>query len=164
MIEIEITPEQLERAKKLYDFTALRGSITVGAANLTGALGEVIVADYFKAKGYTVEEKANFDYDLIINGFTVDVKTIKTKSTPSPNFIAQVQAFNTKQKTNYYFFCYLLADYSKVFIAGYLKKEQFFKVAKFFPAGSDNPLSYNKSFRFKADSYLAYIKDLSKFK
>ena len=164
MIEVEITPEQLERAKKLYDFTALKGSITKGESNLTGALGEVIVADYFKAKGYTVEEKACFDYDLIINGFTVDVKTIKSKAPPTPSFNARVQAFNTKQKTSYYFFCYLLSDYSKGFLAGYLKKEDFFKVATFFKAGSEDPKSRIKDFRFKADNYSAYIKDLKKFK
>ena len=164
MIEIDITPEQLERAKALYNFEALAGSITAGAANLTGALGEVIVADYFKAKGYTVEEAPTFNYDLIINGFTVDVKTIKSKTAPTPYFNARVQAFNTKQRTSYYFFCYLLADYSKGYIAGYLKKEQFFKIATFFEAGSPDPLSKSSSFRFKADNYSAYIKDLRKFK
>ena len=50
MIELNITPEQLERAKNLYPFTALKSSINNGADNLIGALGEVLVSDYFKAK------------------------------------------------------------------------------------------------------------------
>ena len=42
---IKISKEQIERAKKLYPFQKLRGSITKGKGNLIGAVGEIIVYD-----------------------------------------------------------------------------------------------------------------------
>jgi hypothetical protein len=50
MIEIEITEEQRKRAKELYEFNVLKGSVTKGKGNEVGALGEVIVLDYFSKK------------------------------------------------------------------------------------------------------------------
>lgn len=163
MIELNITPEQLERAKNLYPFTALKSSINNGADNLIGALGEVLVSDYFKAKGYSVEEGSTFDYDMIINGFKVDVKSLRANTTPKDNYYIRIQATQIDQKTEFYFFCYIFNDYSKGFIAGFLKKEEFFKIAKFYEAGSIAPNS-KKGFKLKASSYIAYKKDLRKFK
>ena len=55
MKTIEISKEQIERAKKLYPFKELKGSITKGEGNLRGALGEIIVFDIFNEKGCKVD-------------------------------------------------------------------------------------------------------------
>jgi hypothetical protein len=47
---IEISKEQIERAKKLYPFKELKGSITKGKSNIYGALGEIIIYDINKKK------------------------------------------------------------------------------------------------------------------
>lgn len=166
MIELNITPEQLERAKNLYPFTALKGSINNGADNLTGALGEVLVSDYFKAKGYSVEEDNTFHYDMKINGFKVDVKSIKSKAPPKSYHYARIQKSQINQKTEFYFFCRILANYSKGYLLGFLKKEEFFNIASFASAGSEDPspLAPNKGFKYKADNYYTTIDKLRKFK
>ena len=52
MITVSIEEVQIEKAKKLYSFNALRGSITKGKSNIYGALGEVIVSDYFPSSSF----------------------------------------------------------------------------------------------------------------
>ena len=65
MIEIRISKEQKERAKKLYEFNVLKGSVTKGEGNKVGALGEIIVLDRFKNESKYV---GDYNYDLIIKG------------------------------------------------------------------------------------------------
>jgi len=45
---IEISEDQINRAKKLYPFKELKGSITKGKSNIYGALGEIIIYDIIK--------------------------------------------------------------------------------------------------------------------
>ena len=47
MIRLNISPEQLQRAKEMYEFNALKNSVTEGKSNIYGAIGEVMVYDYF---------------------------------------------------------------------------------------------------------------------
>ena len=74
MIKLSISPEQLERAKEMYQFNALKNSVTEGKSNIYGAIGEVMVYDHFKDK-FDVEFENTFNYDLIINGNTIEIKT-----------------------------------------------------------------------------------------
>ncbi len=75
MIEIEITEEQRKRAKELYEFNVLKGSVTKGKGNEVGALGEVIVLDYFSKKTET-EYVGSYDYDMIIKITKFCTKTL----------------------------------------------------------------------------------------
>jgi hypothetical protein len=47
MIRLKISKDQVSRAKELYPFGHLKGSITKGKSNIYGSLGEVVVHDYF---------------------------------------------------------------------------------------------------------------------
>ena len=49
MIELKITKESIEEAKKLYEFGVLNNSYTQGQGNKCGALGEVLVRQYYNA-------------------------------------------------------------------------------------------------------------------
>jgi hypothetical protein len=71
MKEINISEEQIERAKKLYSFGELKGSITKGKSNLFGAIGEIVIFDIYTAKGYKVDFNSTFDYDLIIDNYKI---------------------------------------------------------------------------------------------
>ena len=77
MIILDIKQNQIDEAQNLYTFKNLKGSITNGQSNIYGALGEVIVYDYFKDKKFNIIKQNTYDYDLIINGYKVDVKTKK---------------------------------------------------------------------------------------
>ena len=50
MIKIKISDAQRARAKELYEFNVLKGSVTKGEGNEVGALGEIIVMDYYGDK------------------------------------------------------------------------------------------------------------------
>jgi hypothetical protein len=50
MIIVPITNEQRARANELYDFKVLNNSITSGKSNIYGAIGEIVVYDFYKKK------------------------------------------------------------------------------------------------------------------
>ena len=70
MITLDINEEQIQRAEALYPFGALNGSITNGKSNIYGALGEVVVMDYYRH--IDIDTESTYDYDLIIDGHKVD--------------------------------------------------------------------------------------------
>ena len=158
MITVSIEEVQIEKAKKLYGFNALRGSITKGKSNIYGALGEVIVSDYFN--NMNVEFKSTYDYDMIINGYKVDVKTKHTTVTPKENYNCSISSFNTRQKCDYYFFLRINKNLKEAYMLGYIKKDEFFKKAVFNKKGE---LDIN-GWSFKDDCYNLEIKYLQQFK
>jgi len=160
MIEIKITSEQIDRAEKLYPFDNLNGSIMKGTSDLYGALGEIIVQDYFKSIGKNVSYEGNYDYDLIIESKKIDVKTKKVLKLNTEYVLASVSAYNTKQQCDFYFFCQVSCDKSKGWILGYKSKSDFFEQAFFRKKGDVD----EDGFVFKGDCYNLKIKDLNKFK
>ncbi len=160
IIEIPITQKQIEKAKNLYDFGALKGSIMRGKSNIFGALGEVVFYDYFKNEN--ISFVSTFDYDMIINGRKVDVKTKRTSVRPKMSFLCTVASYNTRQKCDFYFFCMVKTDFSKAYLLGYISKKEFFKKATFNKKGELDEKG-NNNFHFKADCYNIDIKDLKMF-
>ena len=159
MIEIDTTEKQITAAETLYPFAALRGSISKGYSNKYGALGEIVVNDYFK-KIREVDFTSTYDYDMIIDGKKVDVKAKQCNTTPLPEYLCSISSFNTKQKCDFYFFCRVKKDFSKCYILGYISKKRFYKEAFFKKKGE---LDIN-GWEFKDDSYHIQISKLNKFK
>lgn len=79
MIELLITQQQRELAKTFYPFDVLNGSVTKGKSKIYGAMGEIVAKDYFLSKGLSVDDNATYDYDMIVNGYKIDIKTVKCK-------------------------------------------------------------------------------------
>lgn len=94
MKEILISDDQRKRAKELYEFNVLNGSVTKGKGNEVGALGEIIVWDRYKS---LVEYVGSYDYDMIIKGKKVDFKTKAQNFPPASHHTYNIFAFNTKQ-------------------------------------------------------------------
>ncbi len=159
MKAINISEEQIDRAKKLYSFNVLKGSITKGEGNLRGALGEIIVFDIFTDKGSEVNKKSTFDYDLIIDGHKIDVKTKATNYKPIDSFNCSIPAAQKRQKCDYYFFTYITYDYKKCYLAGYKSKESFFKESTFAKEGE---IDFG-NWKYKSDCYNLRMKNLNKF-
>jgi hypothetical protein len=57
----------------------LNGSVTKGKSKIYGAMGEIVAKDYFLSKGLSVDDNATYDYDMIVNGYKIDIKTVKCK-------------------------------------------------------------------------------------
>ena len=161
MIEIDITEKQVERAEKLYDFKNLKNSITEGKSNIYGAMGEIIVFDYFCDKCKILHE-STFDYDMIIDDIKVDVKSKKVTSYPKENYVCSVAAANISQLCDYYLFTRIMKDFSKGFILGYLKKDEFYKIAFFGKKGELDETDQYRKWTFSADCYNVKISELKK--
>jgi penicillin-binding protein-related factor A (putative recombinase) len=159
MKTIKILKEQIERAKSLYEFTNLKGSITKGKSNIYGALGEIIIYDIYKNKGYNVDFNSTYDYDLIIQGYKIDVKTKRTTVNPKPNYFCSISAFNIKQNCDYYFFLRIHENFNYCYLLGYKEKIDFFNKASFNKKGSLDTNGWS----FKDDCYNVRIDELTKF-
>ena len=155
VISLKITKNQINRAKELYSFKELNGSITKGISNIYGAIGEIIIHDYYNAKF-----ESTYDYDLIIGDYKIDVKTKRTTVVPKDHYLCSITAFNIKQKCDYYFFVRVNENMEDCYLLGYKAKEDFFLEAKFAKKGD---LDVN-GWRFKDDCYNLEIGRLSKFK
>jgi len=160
MIIIKITEEQIDRAKKLYLFDELKGSITKGKSNIYGSLGEIIIYDLSKKNKLNVNFNSTYDYDLIIENYKIDVKTKRTTVIPKPNYLCSISAFNTRQKCDFYFFLRIHENLKECYLLGYKSKINFFKQAIFNKKGS---LDVN-GWIFKDNCYNIKIEMLNKFK
>ena len=159
MIILEPTEEQIQRAKELYEFGALNGSITKGKSNLFGAIGEVVVADYYE-NFYEVDRQSTFDYDLVIDGRKVDVKTKKTTVVPKSYYLCSISNWNVNQKCDFYYFCRVQKDLSNVYLLGSISKERFFEQATFNKKGE---FDGDTGFTFKDDCWNIEIEKLNEF-
>lgn len=156
---LEISEQQIEKAKKLYLFKELKGSITKGKSNIYGAVGEIIIQDIFINKGFNIDNKSTYDYDLIINGYKIDVKSKKTTVVPQINYNCSIPAFNTKQKCDYYFFLRINENLRECYLLGYISKSEFFEKAIF---NKKDDIDIN-GWKFKSDCYNLEIKMLHQF-
>lgn len=156
MVEVEIKPQWKKVAlKEAGKLGALRKSITRGAGNQAGFLGEIVVADYLGVK-----RDNTYDYDLVTKkAKTYDVKTKRCKFKPLDTYTVSVCALNTKQDCDIYIFVRVTVDLKTAWILGYMPREEFYKKAKFCKKGELDPDS-DCNWRFKEDCYNMYIKDL----
>jgi hypothetical protein len=124
MILLKVTNEHLQKAKELFEFKKLNNSITEGDGNLAGALGEILVCEYYKGK-----QDNTYDYDLIIKSLKIDVKTKRytAKFTPSKSWNLNIPDFNTTQASDYYCFVGMPDDYSKAYITVLFQQKSFMK-------------------------------------
>lgn len=150
MIELEITPEMLEKAKKkAAEMGRLNNSITKGAGNVTGFLGEEMVCKLYDF----VEENNTYDYDLKDKyGRRIEVKTKRQKSHVAPPlyYEGSVADYNTRQRADYYFFCRVTNDYTRGWVIGFLPKDEFSSVSTFLRKGEIDP---RNNFTVKANCH-----------
>jgi hypothetical protein len=128
MVEIKIKSSWKKAAlKEASELGPLKKSITGGAGNWAGFIGERVVADYLN-----VEKDNTYQYDLVTKkSKTYDVKTKRCKSKPLPTYTVSVCALNTKQQCDAYVFVRVDNELTTAWILGYMPKEKFYKKAKF---------------------------------
>jgi hypothetical protein len=149
LIELTPTEAQISKAKEMAEEMGhIKGSIRKGEGNLIGFLGEVVCADYY---GFTQEN--TYQYDLINEkGAKIDVKTKVCSSEPKESYLATV--FNPQQKCDYYIFCRVLENNSKLWICGHISKKDFFEKATFNKKGEyDETSPPTRDFFFMEDCY-----------
>jgi hypothetical protein len=160
MIRLKITDQQIEQARGRFPFGALKNSITKGKRNIYGALGEVLTIDYYKALNLKILDAPTYNYDLVIEGRTVDIKSRVLSGSPRPYFACNIPAYNTKQETEFYLFIYIKKDMSVAWLAGTIEKAKFLQLARFYKKDEPN----GHGFRFPVDTFQIIARQLNKLK
>jgi len=156
MIEIKITQKMKERAwRKAREMGEINNSITKGDGNIAGFLGEEIANEIIKG-----DIKNTYDYDIIKDGITYDVKTKRCTSEPKLHYECSVAAYNTKQLCKHYVFVRIeniKGKWTRAWVLGSYDKEQYFKDAKFLKKGQTDGDNF---FKVKANCYNMEINKL----
>ena len=171
MILLLPTPEQIDNAQRrereLTDFVKsrsgkghLNNSILSGKGTLAGMVGEEMSKSIYTGWEPSAGD-ALFHYDLLdlLHLGRVEVKTKQCTSEPRPDYNCSVAASNIKQQCDYYLFVRTLMDFSKVWILGFMPKEQFYRDSYFGKRGTIDPAS-NQNWRFRWDCYNMPISQL----
>lgn len=161
MIEVTITDEMIQNAKRLADdLGVLNHSIRNGLGNLAGFLGEECVLSHFKE---AVRDNT-YQHDILLKGSRIEVKTKDRTVPPKIDYECSIPYSLYQQAANFYFFVSLLRKnetYVKGYLVGYMSKPEFFKKATLFRKGEVDP---SNNFTVKADCWNLKIKDLHQFK
>lgn len=162
MIKIRITSEDLEEAKGLSEVFGCNNSYSMfkdneaksKEVNLTGMLGEVLFQKLFP----NAIRSNNINYDFILNGHTIDVKSKIVNSVPQPDFVASVFKYSyEKQKNDYYVFMRIDKSLKVGYYLGMIGKKDFLDKAVLFRKGEDTT---NNRFIYQKDTYNVFLNQL----
>jgi len=154
MIDIYFSDDEIKQAKReAKDLGSLRNSITKGAGNVIGILGEIMCEKYID----NCVRKNTRNYDLIINDIKADVKTKRCTSQPRPYYDCSIANYNVMQKCDIYIFCRVFETLKHGWLLGWENKNDYFNNARFLEKGEIDP---SNNFTVKADCYNVAIQDL----
>lgn len=154
----KITKDLVDQARRRYSFTDVKNSIRQGSGNVYGALGELVVLEYYKQKGAEVLDYQAADFDFLINGRKVDVKTRVCRAEPLPWFRCNLPAYSVTQKTEFYIFVYVNKQMTQAHLLGGINKADFLRLARFYKSGEPD----GDRFRFSCDTYQIILRQLKK--
>ena len=116
-------------SKKANDLGKLKNSILKGNGNLTGFIGEYSIIKLFDDLGIACSHAGDYQYDIILGDNTsLEVKTKFSSVVPRSHYECSVADYNTSQKCDFYYFVRISS--TDAYILGYLKKEDFWKIAE----------------------------------
>ena len=146
MIEVKISNDMRNTAHEMSEeMGILRRSITRGQGNVFGFLGELISLEVLGGI-----HQNTMDYDILVDGQKIDVKTKKTTVKPKPHYDCSVADVTRKQNCDYYAFVRVLSDQSVGWFLGVKKAEQYFTDARYIKKGDyDN----SNGFTARANCY-----------
>tara|TARA_E500000318_G_scaffold12135_1_gene10992 strand:+ start:2822 stop:3298 length:477 start_codon:yes stop_codon:yes gene_type:complete len=135
LIEVNVTNDMFVKAReKAIEVGRLNNSILNGGGNLAGFIGEQIVLQVLGGDWLNT-----YEYDLIIDGHKVDVKTKQTSVVPLPHYECSITEYNAKQDCDYYAFTRVKKDFSVGWYLGAMKKADYFYKAKYLKKGEVDP-------------------------
>ena len=154
---ITITPnlDQVNRAAKLYEFKILNKSLTQGDGNAAGAIAEICFLDYFSSIGKEIFHAQHHDYDFIMNKKKIEIKATRVNNPPRLAHQFKLPCDHYDQQCDFYCCIYVMNDFSKVFINGYISKIDFFNNAILHLAGE-----MDNNFTFRCDTKTVTLAEL----
>jgi hypothetical protein len=156
MIVVSVTPEDIVISKiRAEELGVLNQSILNGNGNLTGCIGETVVAKYLGT-----DITGNYDHDIVWNGLRMEVKSKLTSVYPKKEYECSVAAANPNQKCDLYVFTRVHVDMDTAYILGYITKEDFFRKADRLYKGM---VCGSNGFVVRENCYNVTISDLMSF-
>ncbi len=143
VIKIPITKSLISLAQDLAPTEAINNrSITKGERNTLGVLGELCtIKVLLKAGIEAIDYSPTYDYDLLVNGVKIDVKTKQRTVAPRYDYDASIVAYSKdKQMCDEYIFTSITIDretkgFKDFYIIGKMKKYDYFKNSTFMRKG-----------------------------
>jgi len=171
MKELEFNQEMMDSATKWSEDTlgkfikknTIMKGINASAGAFAGRLGEIALSKYFDVG---IEDKK--DYDLIVDGKKLEVKTKQRAVKPRPDYIVQVASTSRHQQPDSYAF--LTLEYEdrnsggvylkpkRLWLCGFKSAKDYFEQAELWPKGYVDPKM--PSYVTKRDMYVMAIEDL----
>lgn len=163
-----ISDEFINEAKNYMLNKTLNRSITSGARNLMSTIAELYYLDMMSHIPHIrdIEYPRTTDYDVLLNGVKIDIKTKQRTVEPKKDYMASIVAYSKNiQKCEWYAFCQInvnkSGNFTDFYYIGAISKEKFFKKAIFKKKGEsdgDNMVNGSK-FLIREDCYnLSYDK------
>lgn len=154
MIEVAITDEMLlEARRKANEMGKLKNSMMQGERNLHGFLGELAAQKVIGGEFHNT-----YDYDILLNGKRIDVKTKAGNYTPKPHYNCTIFAYSRKQQCDFFVFTYIKKDLTSVWVLGAYDRLKFLDDADYVKAGDK---CENNGLVFKKDNYSMTVDQLS---
>ena len=142
---------------------SLNHSITGGAGNFAGYMGEECISHFLGADNVSCDEGDDkFNYDLIYNGYTIEVKTKRRTVDPKDFYDVSIAKTSTHQKPDVYAFVSITKNrgkvgFNNVWLCGFMGCKEFFDSAVFHKKGS---IDHQNNFKVHRDMYNMRISDL----
>ncbi|SRR5258706_14720072 len=162
--DMTLAYEYLDRNFKI-DYNLNRKTVNNGECyRIAGILGEIVFQHLFGKRAIKSPE-IDIPYDFIVNDKKIDVKCKCRNVIPKPYFEASIFSYQlTKHFNDVDVYCFMSTtkDFSKVYICGYMKKENWLNNVngRLWKAG-ETDLSNNM--KFKEDTYSIKYQYLDKF-
>lgn len=128
-----------------------------GEGQVVGTLGEIAFAQWLRDMEIDFEycAESSYDFDFIVGGYRIDIKTKKSKGIPQDNYTVRIPESQKGQDCDFYVFTY--ANDHDVYFLGFAEKKDYWK---------DMGVSVKKgdltdNFIEKVDAQVAYIRDLN---
>jgi len=159
MIEVEITDKMKRDAqRKAREMGVIKNSIEKGGGSIAGFLGEFIANEVIGGK---VDN--TYEYDIVYNNITYDVKTKRCTSPPRDYYDCSVADFNTKQKCERYVFVRIEnkgGKWGRAWVLGWKAKSEYYAKSRKMTKGE---VDKSNGFIVKADCHNLAIKELEEF-
>lgn len=135
-VEVEVSPVMYQNAKRRADEQgALRKSIMGGRSNIYGYLGEEIFHKLFPR---AIRTNTN-EFDFVLNGITIDVKSKRCKHMPRIDFECSLALVTKLQDVEAYFFCRVKEDCSVGWALGWMSSNAYKNGCKEMKKGDYDP-------------------------
>jgi hypothetical protein len=146
MIVVEITEELRERARCRLAAVNIENHhfqpADVPRSAMVGMLGEYVVLKYLYGDESFDEHQDTKDYDIDFFGTLIDVKTKRGSGRPKPYYNAAVVATQHEQGCDVYCFVRILEDMTEGYPMGWIKKSEFYEIARMFHKGDQGENGY----------------------